>query len=133
MMTEWFNPSWLTGPYGGIIAVAFAAGAVGGWGFAARTILKIAQTRMTEMKAEMLAERVAWAERTAEVKRDADRAQEKCEQRISQLERRQLELEDMLLGRRSLGAFSTLRIPQDTPPDMIGRLDEIRRSDEGNK
>lgn len=102
-----FDPSWFTGSYGGLIAIAFGAGAMGGYGFAARTILKSAQERIAEIKAEM-------KEREA-----------KCEQRIAGLERRQLELEDMLLGRRSLGVFSALSVPRDMPPDLGRAADKL--------
>lgn len=42
-----------TGEMGGTLAVAFAMGAVAGWGFAQRTAVKIANERILELKAEM--------------------------------------------------------------------------------
>lgn len=42
-----------TGEMGGTLAIAFAMGAVAGWGFAQRTAVKIANERIHELKDEM--------------------------------------------------------------------------------
>lgn len=99
----------LTGPQGGLFALAFGAGATGGYGFAIRTMYKIAANRITELKVES-------AEKAAEAAKAAEKAEAECARRIANLETRQKELEDMLLGRRAIGAF-TAAIP--TPPQPL--------------
>ena len=42
-----------TGEIGGMLAAAFAMGAVSGWGFAQRTAVKLANERIAELKDEM--------------------------------------------------------------------------------
>lgn len=42
-----------TGEIGGLLALAFAMGAGAGWGFAQRTAVKLANTRITELKDDL--------------------------------------------------------------------------------
>lgn len=78
-----------TGAQGGRLAIAYAAGCVSGYGFAIRTAYKAVKQRLDK------------------VEQDAREDQFRCDQRIAALELRQRELEDMLLGRRALGFFTT--------------------------
>lgn len=64
-----FNVSFLLGPFGGIVALAYAAGCASGWAFSSRTVLKI-----------VIKER------------------EECERRIAALENRVRELEERYFG-----------------------------------
>lgn len=78
----------LLGPLGGTLALSFAAGCVGGYGFAIQTAYRAVKRRLDKVEA------------------DAREDQHRCDFKIAGLEARQRELEDMLLGRRPLGMFS---------------------------
>lgn len=43
----------LTGELGGLLAAAFASGAVAGWGFAQKTAVKLANERIGELREEV--------------------------------------------------------------------------------
>ena len=83
----------MTGELGGLLAVAFGTGCASGYGFAIRTAYQAVKDRLNKVEA------------------DAREEQGKCEAKISSLEMRQRELEDMLLGRRALGHFSPVETP----------------------
>jgi hypothetical protein len=87
----------LAGPLGGALAAAFAGGAIAGYGFCVRTILKISNGRIASLEGQVKDEK------------------EECRRQIEALTRRQRELEDMLLGRRPLGHFSNTYPPVGDP------------------
>jgi len=95
----------LAGPIGGMLALAFGTGCASGYGFAIRTAYRAVKARLDA------------------VERNAREDQFRCELKVLTLETRLRELEDMLLGRRPLGAFSPapsaddLRAAQDIPTD----------------
>lgn len=51
------DAAWLQGENGGMLAVAFASGAVSGFGFAQRILVKSANERISELKSEINHER----------------------------------------------------------------------------
>lgn len=65
-----FSASQLLGPAGGIIGIAFAAGAAAGWNFAVRTVLKLTNERFNKLET------------------DSRQEQERCNERIRTLEDR---------------------------------------------
>lgn len=71
-----FDASYFIGPFGGIVAIAFGAGAAAGWAFASQTVLKL-----------------------------VTKEREECERRIGLLEARVRELEERYIGglERQLG------------------------------
>ncbi len=85
----------LAGPLGGIIAVAFGAGCISGYGFAIRTAYKAVKSRLDK------------------VELDAREDKYRCDAQVLTLQTRQRELEDMLLGRRPLGFFTV--VPEAKP------------------
>lgn len=97
----------LGGPLGGALAAAFAGGAVAGYGFCVRTILKLSNSRIAALESQVREEK------------------EDCKREIEALTRRQRELEDMLLGRRPLGHFSHTFPPVGDPhiDEQIRNLD----------
>lgn len=52
-----FSASSLLGPTGGLIGLAFAAGATAGWSFAVRTVLKLTNKQFEDLKEESKRER----------------------------------------------------------------------------
>jgi hypothetical protein len=107
-----FDTSQLTGPLGGVLALAFGLGCAAGYGFCVKTILKMSTSRIEALE------------------KDRVESARKCDEKISALERRQLELEDMLLGRRPVGMFSPLALEAGTPFRDAALLDEADREDE---
>lgn len=73
---EGFSASLLLGPLGGIVALAYAAGAASGWGFCVLTVLRITNRQIARLE-------TALAEEKAE-----------CARKISALENRVKEVED---------------------------------------
>lgn len=69
------DPAWFSGPYGGLLAVAFMAGVAFGYGFAVSTVLKLANKRIDELKRELDDER-----------RDCNRRMDGMRTRIEHLE-----------------------------------------------
>jgi len=88
------NIAQFTGEMGGLLCVAFGMGCATGYGFAIRTAYRAVKDRLDKVE-----------QRAAEDER-------RCEGKITALELRQRELEDMLLGRRALGFFSKMAGPQ---------------------
>lgn len=87
----------LLGPFGGLLALAFGGGWVGGYGFAAKTVLKIANSRIDELKADMTA-----AEERHEREVRAERV--RCDKMMADLTQRVRELEDRnWRGKRVIG------------------------------
>jgi hypothetical protein len=84
-----FDPTILAGANGGLLALAFGGGCAAGYGFAIRTAYRAVKRRLDK------------------VEQDRRDDEAKCAMRILALETRQRELEDMLLGRRPLGVWST--------------------------
>ena len=83
------DPHTLTGAAGGTLALAYAAGCASGYGFAIRTAYRAVKQRLDK------------------VEEDAREERANCRMEILILTTRQRELEDMLLGRRQLGFFTT--------------------------
>lgn len=73
---EGFQASMLLGPLGGIVALAYAAGAASGWGFCVLTVLRITNRQITRLEGELASEKA------------------ECARRISALESRVKEVED---------------------------------------
>lgn len=71
-----FSASELMGPVGGLVGLAFAAGATAGWNFAVRTVLKLTTKRFDDLKETTTAE------------------QQKCEVRVAALEQEMKALRD---------------------------------------
>lgn len=67
-----FDPSTLTGPLGGIIAIAYGAGAASGYAFCIRTMYKILKSQSDKDEEEC-------KERLLEANKEIERLQEKCE------------------------------------------------------
>ncbi|PTQ13720.1 hypothetical protein CLG96_00090 [Sphingomonas oleivorans] len=88
------DPSQFTGPLGGLLSLAFASGAIAGWGFA----MKLMSSRIAELKADC-------------EKRD-------CEQKeaIAKLEARLTELDNFLLHGMER-QLAQLRQPSAAVPD----------------
>lgn len=93
------NMSQLAGPLGGLIALAFGAGNVSGYGFAIRTAYKAVKERLDR------------------VELSAEKDKLKFEDTVRRLEARNRELEDMLLGRRPIGVFSSPLFRSETEGD----------------
>lgn len=109
----------LSGPTGGLLAAAFGAGCIGGYGFCVRTILKISNGRIAALEAEVTRAREETKEERAE-----------CGRAMEALRQRQRELEDMLLGRRPIGHFTPLA--ETAQPDRM--IDEqLRDIDEADR
>lgn len=89
----------IRGPLGGLVAMAFGAGCVGGYGFASRTLVKLAREQIEALQQTQKEDKAEWKE-------EQRREREKCERDIRELTQRQRELEDMLLGRRPIGLFT---------------------------
>lgn len=71
-----FQVSMLLGPLGGIVALAYAAGAASGWGFCVLTVLRITNRQIERLEGELATEKA------------------ECARRISALESRVKEVED---------------------------------------
>jgi len=84
-----FDPTTLAGANGGLLAIAFGAGCASGYGFAIRTAYRAVKQRLDK------------------VEQDAREERANCRMEILSLTTRQRELEDMLLGRRPVGFFTT--------------------------
>jgi hypothetical protein len=69
---EGFSASLLLGPLGGIVALAYAAGAASGWGFCVLTVLRVTNKQIARLEGEHAA----------------------CERKIVALEARVKEVED---------------------------------------
>ena len=54
---EGFSAALLLGPLGGIVALAYAAGAASGWGFCMLTILRITNKQITRLEGELATEK----------------------------------------------------------------------------
>lgn len=101
------DPSMFAGAGGGSLAIAFGAGCTAGYGFAIKTAYKAVKERLDR------------------VEQNAREDEHHCALKILQLEARQRELEDMLLGRRALGFFSE----PVASPQMQARAENIGRED----
>lgn len=123
--------SLLTGPFGGVLAVAFGMGAAAGYGFSARTVLKMSRDRIEEIKAES-------DKRIAEIKDDQAKAERACADRVNGLEasveylrsdnaRMREDWAAMVSGTRKFGVFRE-SYPIEPPPkdmtDKVHKLDE---------
>lgn len=73
-----FDPSTLTGPLGGIIAIAYGAGAASGYAFCLRTMYKILRTQADKDESEC-------KERLLEANKEIERLQEKCDTRDGEI------------------------------------------------
>lgn len=122
------DPTWLTGSNGGIMAMAFAAGCAGGYGFAARTILKAAQERIGEFKLTLQQQRLDFEKKLEDEREQRRDEREDCKRELASLKDELKQMREMLIGKRAIGYFDDMRTPRDTPPDMIGKL---RKLDEG--
>lgn len=87
--------SLISGPAGGLMAIAYGFGCASGYGFAIRTAYRAIKERLDRVEREREEDRLA------------------CKAEISTLTLRQRELEDMLLGRRALGFFTPIEKPGD--------------------
>lgn len=58
----------LLGPLGGVVALAFAAGAAAGWGFCVATILRVTNKQIARLEKELEQERADCAREIAELK-----------------------------------------------------------------
>lgn len=139
MMAPLLEVSSFTGEAGGLLALAFGMGASAGYGFAVRTVLRIANSRIQEVKDNAASqleavrshaeaqikllthsseERMAGMEdRLADLKAQQRRDEEECDRRMRSLEQRNEELSRILLGRAPL------------PPKMeqeLGKLEGLR-------
>jgi len=94
-----FHFSYLLGPFGGIVALAFGAGSGLGWSFAIRTVFKLTKAQVAELKDENRRER------------------EECERRINALEARVKEVED----RYTSGMERQLAQVRESGARIIGR------------
>lgn len=84
-----FDWSLLSGPLGGTLAASFIAGAVAGYGFCVRTILRLSNKRIDSLEAQIRQEKID------------------CDKRVAKLERKLDVLQQMLLGQRALGPLTT--------------------------
>lgn len=73
---EGFSAAMLLGPLGGIVALAYAAGAASGWGFNMLTVLRITNKQIARLEGELASEKA------------------ECSRRIAALELRVKEVED---------------------------------------
>jgi len=89
------DAAYLLGAAGGQFAMAFGGGCVSGYGFAIRTAYRAVKARLDKVEEDARLERA------------------NCRMEILVLTTRLRELEDMLLGRRPLGFFSSAPVADD--------------------
>lgn len=80
---EGFQAAMLLGPLGGVVALAYAAGAASGWGFCVLTVLRITNKQIERLEGELAEQKTETAAEKAE-----------CARKISSLELRVKEVED---------------------------------------
>lgn len=71
--------SQLAGPLGGLLALAFAAGAGGGWGFCSLTMLRVTKEQMEKVEKNA-------NDQIADLKLTAAHEREECDRRIRKVE-----------------------------------------------
>lgn len=107
---ESFSAAMLLGPLGGIVALAYAAGAASGWGFCVLTVLRITNRQITRLEGELAQQKAETAAEKAD-----------CARRINSLELRVREVEDRYANgmERQLGQVrqSTSRVIWPGRPD----------------
>jgi hypothetical protein len=86
---EGFSTAMLLGPLGGIVALAYAAGAASGWGFCVLTVLRITNRQITRLEGELASEKADCARRLAaletRVKEVEDRYTHGMERQLGQI------------------------------------------------
>jgi hypothetical protein len=98
----------LAGPLGGVVAAAFAGGAVAGYGFCVRTILKFSNSRIASLEATVIATEAECATRI-----------NRLEWRLDRSERRNRQYAEMLMGQRPVGKLSADFDDDQLPPDDV--------------
>ena len=97
------DPSWLTGANGGLMAMAFGAGAAAGYGFAARTLLRAAQERIAEFRIVLRDQRSDFESQIATERNARSGEAVECRAEITSLKGELAQLRQMLIGRPLAG------------------------------
>lgn len=93
---ESFQAAMLLGPLGGIVALAYAAGAASGWGFCVLTVLRITNKQIERLETELRDEKKQCADQiaalTLRVKEVEDRYTNGMERQLSQVRQSSVEI-----------------------------------------
>lgn len=116
----------LAGPLGGALAAAFAGGAIAGYGFCVRTILKISNGRIAGLEETIKSNEVKFEVVLKEAESLCEKRLNRLEWKLDREQRRNRQLTDMLMGRRAVGKFSADLEDDSMPPD-----EEIDRQIQG--
>lgn len=108
-----FEVAALAGPYGGLLAGAFAVGATAGWGFCVKTIFKLAQKRLEEMRDELKLERERCDQQLDEMRNE----NRDLVRRVREIEDRNFTSQERQLGQVRVSSLRVIRDGKLEEPD----------------